>query len=238
MKEEWAEASRECEDLIDRLTAVDPLVIDYFLGQNQHLGDIGRFCIAWVLLEREAVFLPPSGWNVNRRGQTTPFPPDNWCRFLVHKLVTGCRDGESLLDNKVTFITFNYDVSLEFQLFKGLKKLAQFSTPDDLLARFFERNRFLHIYGKIRENPLTDPPALDFSLFDRSPPQPGSPAQWTAVKTLFDAIYDASNPIHTIAPYEKSLTPTRSQKLRSLRSQRPAAYTYQGMALILLTVDY
>jgi hypothetical protein len=96
MKEEWADASRECEDLIDRLTAVDPLVIDYFLGQNQHLGDIGRFCIAWVLLEREAVFLPPSGWNVNRRGQTTPFPPDNWCRFLVHKLVTGCRDGESL----------------------------------------------------------------------------------------------------------------------------------------------
>jgi hypothetical protein len=48
---------------------------------------------------------------------------------------------------------------------------------------------------------------LDFGLFDRSPPQPGSPAQWTAVKALFDAIYDASKPIRTIAPYEKIIDP-------------------------------
>src|SRR5271169_763449 len=56
MKKEWSNAVEECEDLIDRLTTVDPVVIDYFLGQNKHLGDIGRFCIAWVLLECEAVF--------------------------------------------------------------------------------------------------------------------------------------------------------------------------------------
>ena len=48
MKAEWSRAVQECEDLIDRLTSVDPLVIDYFLGQNQHLSDIGRFLIAWV----------------------------------------------------------------------------------------------------------------------------------------------------------------------------------------------
>jgi hypothetical protein len=53
---EWKCAIDECTDLINRLTAVDPLVIDYFLGQNPHLGDIGKFSIAWVLLECEAVF--------------------------------------------------------------------------------------------------------------------------------------------------------------------------------------
>src|SRR6266851_2677824 len=85
MKAEWAQAVQECEDLIDRLTAVDPLVIDYFLGQNQHWGEIGRFLIAWVLLECEAIFRL-NGTNINRRGHMTPYF-DNWCRFLIHKLV-------------------------------------------------------------------------------------------------------------------------------------------------------
>jgi hypothetical protein len=48
---EWERAINECTYLVSRLTAVDPLVIDYFLGQNPHLGDIGKFLIAWVLLE-------------------------------------------------------------------------------------------------------------------------------------------------------------------------------------------
>jgi hypothetical protein len=66
MKAEWQTAIDECSDLVSRLTTVDPLVIDYFLGQNPRLGDIGKFFIAWVLLECEAVFLK-YGINNNRR---------------------------------------------------------------------------------------------------------------------------------------------------------------------------
>ncbi len=218
MKAEWSQAVQECEDLIDRLTAVDPLVIDYFLGQNQHWGEIGRFLIAWVLLECEAIFRL-NGTNINRRGHMTPYF-DNWCRFLIHKLVTGCRDGESLLSNKVTFTTFNYDVSLESQLFKGLSKLAQFSTGD-ILTRFFGDNRFLHIYGKIREDALADPPAANFDLFGgisgpRPQPGPGPPEVWTATKTLFDAIYEASKTIRIIAPHEKTIDPTVEVSRRAI----------------------
>ena len=66
MKAEWGNAINECDDLITRLATVDPLVIDYFPGQNPHLGDIGKFFIAWVLLEYEAVFIE-YGINNNRR---------------------------------------------------------------------------------------------------------------------------------------------------------------------------
>jgi hypothetical protein len=205
MKTEWSNALEECEDLMDRLTAVDPLVIDYFLGQNQHLSDIGRFLIAWVLLEREASFRL-YGTNDNRRGHMTPYF-DNWYRFLIHKLATGCPDGESLSNNKVTFITFNYDVSLESQLFKGLSKLAQFSTGG-ILTQFFGNNRFLHIYGKIREDALGDPTAADFDLYGGiggSRPQPGPPQLWIGTKALFDNIYEASKTIRIIAPQEKTV---------------------------------
>jgi hypothetical protein len=92
------------------------------------------------------------------------------------------------------------------KLLKGLSKLAQFSA-EDVLARFFSGNRFLHIYGRIREDPLTDPPALDFHLFGGSQPQPGPPHLWTGAKKLFDSIYEASRAIRTIAPYEKIIDP-------------------------------
>jgi hypothetical protein len=205
MKEEWANALRECDDLIDRLTSVDPLVIDYFLGQNKHLRDIGRFVIAYILLECEAAFRK-AGANITNRRNATPKEADNWYRFLIHKLVTGCHDGEALLDNNVTFITFNYDVSLEFYLFNGLSKLAQFATGD-ILTRFFSENRFLHIYGKIREDSFADPPALSFHFFDHTRAQPTGADEWIAAKGLFDAAYDASKTIRTIAPYEKVIDP-------------------------------
>src|ERR1700719_3220748 len=104
-------------------------------------GDIGKFFIAWVLLECEAVFLK-YGINNNRRElllrtsdrtdrekassiEHLRHYNDNWYRFLIQKLVTGCPDAQSLLNNKVTFITLNYDVSLEFQLSQGLSAIAQ-----------------------------------------------------------------------------------------------------------------
>lgn len=62
----WKNAIAECSDLWGRLQAVSPLVIDYFLGHNSHLADIGKLCIAWTILEREHINLT-SGGNPNRQ---------------------------------------------------------------------------------------------------------------------------------------------------------------------------
>jgi hypothetical protein len=192
------------------------LVIDYFLGQNPHLGDIGKFLIAWALLECEAVF--SYGFNNNRReaprgilasiSNGQQLYNDNWYRFLIHKLVTGCRDAESLLNNKVTFITFNYDVSLEYQLFRGLSALQQFS-GNDTIRRFFEGNRFIHIYGKVREDALAEPAPFNLGFIGGSlhgaPPEPNSATYSNDIESFFDTIYEASKGIRTIAPHEKTV---------------------------------
>jgi hypothetical protein len=219
MREEWSIAIHECNDLIKRLTTVDPLVIDYFLGQNRHLGDIGCFLIAWVLLECESLFLRHRG-NLNRRemllrsstqverarglGPNLDLKQfsDNWYRFLIHKLVTGCDNPEALLANKVTFVTFNYDISLEYQLFKALSAIEYFS-KDNLVEKFFEGNRIIHVYGKIREEASTEPLHLNLDLFGGGIPQPGPPDLWTETKALFDTVYSASQQIRTMAPHEK-----------------------------------
>ena len=232
MRAEWSTAIEECNDLITRLTTVDPLVIDYFLGQNQHLADIGRFLIAWVLLECEGLYLRERG-NLNRREillrsstqveRARGLGPnldvrqfsDNWYRFLIHNLVTGCANPEGLLDNKVTFITFNYDVSLEYQMFRALSAIEYFS-KNNLVEQFFEGDRIIHVYGRLRENPTTEPPTINLNLFGGSAPQPGPPALWTETKALFDTVYTASRQIRTMAPHEKIIDPTVETAMRAV----------------------
>ena len=74
---------------------------------------------------------------------------DDWLRFVLYKLVSGCSESKRLLDNKVAFVTFNYDLSVERRLFDGLTNTRFFEPPD--VAEFFRQQRFLHIHGSIHE---------------------------------------------------------------------------------------
>jgi hypothetical protein len=65
-REVWNTFYAEAVTLADRLAAVNPLVIDYFLDWNGPLQDIGKLMIAWVILECEAIHRAAKG-NINRR---------------------------------------------------------------------------------------------------------------------------------------------------------------------------
>ena len=134
----WTTVRDECQLLIDRLIAVRPLVIDYFLAWNEGLRPIGKLMIAAAILECEAIWLH-SRSNRNRLPGLIGAPEkqtpdgrmtvdsvkhtDDWYRFVVYKLVYGCDKSADLLDNKVRFITFNYDTSLEYHLFQSLRAI-------------------------------------------------------------------------------------------------------------------
>ena len=220
MKNDWRQALQECDDLVARLTTVDPIVIDYFLGQNPHLSDIGKLMIAWILLECEAIylryqinnnrreFLIESGSRHSNENEflKTAYP-DNWYRFLVHKLVTGCADGNDLLRNNVSFVTFNYDVSLEYELYRSLKAISQFS-EGNVIDKFFEGDRFIHVYGKIRQNVTDALPHKMLDLFAKPIIEPTHVSNFLdfcqEFNNLLDNSYEASKTIRTIAPHEKT----------------------------------
>lgn len=84
----WERAHNECLKLKTGLEQVKPLVIDYYLGWNPDLQDIGRLLIAWVILECEHE--SRNGKNINR--PTTERAPDDWCRFIIHQLAIHCRE--------------------------------------------------------------------------------------------------------------------------------------------------
>jgi hypothetical protein len=233
MKNERKQARQECDDLIDRLTTVDPIVIDYFLGQNPHLADIGKLMIAWVLLECEAIYRKhqinnnrrealKGNENYNTLDHLRTTYADNWYRFLVHKLVTGCVEGNDLLRNNVSFVTFNYDVSLEYELYRSLRAISQFS-EGNVIDKFFEGDRFIHVYGQIRQNGTEYLPDRTLDIFAKLGPRTlsASPTAFNEsaqeFNNLLDVSYEASRTIRTIAPHEKTTSKEITKARKAIR---------------------
>ena len=135
----WEEVRSECEDLVRRIKVVRPLIIDYFLAWNDLISGIGKLIIAAAILECES--------NSVRGYDRGDYVNKDWYRFLVHRLVVGCKKSSDIFENSVTFVTFNYDMSLEYYLFQALSFNDIFNEAD---VETFLRERIVHVYGSIR----------------------------------------------------------------------------------------
>jgi len=162
----WEESADECLQLRNNLRDANPPVIDYFLGQSPGLWSIGKLMIAWVILEYETTYISKRKGNVNRTRNLEESPDitdiekarridvtkynDDWIRFIIYQLASNCNTSNDLLSNDVTFITFNYDISLEYKLYTGLNAIELFN--GDPTNHFLSSNRILHVYGKIHDS--------------------------------------------------------------------------------------
>jgi hypothetical protein len=208
-------AANDAKTLASRLRQVNPLVIDYFLGQNSSLQPIGTLIIAWIILNCEATHIAKGG-NINREKLLQHSPnksdhakannldltkyKDDWHRFIIHKLAINCVDSADLLQNDVRFVTFNYDVSLERAIYKGLSSIELFKASD--IDKFLNSDRVLHIYGKVRDDISNSPPSLNWAVpFSREMHFPSSHSK--DYKALFDAAYHASKRLRVIDPHNK-----------------------------------
>ena len=218
----WMKAAAKCDDLTLRLRQVNPLVIDYFLGHNPSVQDIGRLLICWVILASEERYLGKRG-NPNRIElfEQSPFKreresipgldiamfKDDWGRFVLHKIAMGCSESGDLHKNNVSFVTFNYDVSLEYALHHGLNAMDTFKQQD--VEQFLQEPRIIHCYGEVRE--AVDPPkrTIPFAYFFTAPraherEQALVTAQHQAgCLALLDEVFEASKRLYTIDPRDK-----------------------------------
>jgi len=265
-KDNWDKAALDCQRLIDALEAVHPLVIDYFLSQNKDLQPIGKLMIAWVILECEAVFLY-SKHNENRIELLKNSPDkeeqkrvakglvdakkynDNWYRFILHQLLNGLQSSEDLLSkskkNNVTFISFNYDVSLETQLRNGLEKVQLLNETDINKAHveeFFKNNLIIHVYGSIRDfqknkdmasltpdavqkrlevfTSIETTTKTDYGFPIKIPKEP------ILYKNLLDEVYEASQNIETIGveKQENPIVNANAEKAQKLIEKAQVVY--------------
>lgn len=135
--------------------------IDRFLEANAKvpiIPETGRTLIALSILlaEKESKFLGDmSEKNMDR----------DWYKELFNLMGEKSRGPEGYLEfkkNKVDFITFNYDRSLEYFLYNSLRQTygsidLRKHRPLNLIPF-----KFIHVYGKIDNFPWEEPPGFEY----------------------------------------------------------------------------
>jgi len=123
--------------------------IDFFLARNPRFSEIGKVAIISSILEAER--------NSVFREDMDEYTVQDWYSLLFNKMVEGLTapvDYRNFSENKVTFITFNYDRSLEHFLYESLSN-SFCSTPENKneIKDQLRQIRIFHVYGVIDNLP-------------------------------------------------------------------------------------
>lgn len=206
----------ECEWIKDTLNQVNPLVIDYFLHHHPSLQNIGKLLISFVLLERERDFIQHNG-NINQIKKLENSPDrieqnraqhfdvskcnDDWLRYVLSKLVRDCEKPCDLLKNKISFITFNYDVSLENRIFNDLVNNERIPKKDK--HKFYNRDDLvLHVYGSLTQKAFENDQYGKFPIIKQRYGL-NNPKLAIDTKVCLDKAWAAAQNIYTIPEQKK-----------------------------------
>jgi hypothetical protein len=128
----------------DALYDASPRSVDTWLEQkeNQRFERVGKAAIATYLLKRENIS--------NLRPQK---PNSNWYQTLWHNL-TDNASFETLEQNKLlAIVTFNYDRSLEQDLFTRLKSTYLGKSEQEYAQKLISAIPIIHVYGNLAPLP-------------------------------------------------------------------------------------
>ena len=135
----------------EEFNKVQDVLIDKYLNINKNFVEQGKISIISEIYKSEfSSVLPLANYDIK----------GDWYSYLYKKIISGfkfenIKDLEQIYcQNKISFITFNYDRSLEHYLFEslfGLFKNAGGSRK--VLANILSKIPILHIYGKIGNLP-------------------------------------------------------------------------------------
>ncbi|MBN2182514.1 MAG: hypothetical protein JW715_11430 [Sedimentisphaerales bacterium] len=139
--------------------------IDLFMARNPKLAPIGKILIAFEIFEAEqrSLFRERAEWEQYRRkmqgyvqGQDTylmskDFQGSIWYEYLFDRLTSGLATKDNLPDfsnGNLSFISFNYDRSLEYFLYESLRNSFTEVTEEQII-QCLKRFKILHVYGQI-----------------------------------------------------------------------------------------
>ncbi len=158
------------ETLASKLKSLDPINIDTFLRDHPQLQEIGKILIASVLLdcEEHSIKIPHIDHQRKLEMTTDADKRDNWYRFLIHALASAGSKEELLkiaTDRKLIIITFNYDVSLEYHLYKALSEIE--AIGEQTAKQFMKELKIIHVYGELRKiDWVANEPLKDYVVVD------------------------------------------------------------------------
>jgi hypothetical protein len=139
--------------------------IDLFMARNPKLAQVGKCIIAYEIFtaEHRSLFREQAEWVKNRLGisgygntqeqylKSKDFQGGIWYEYLFDRLTSGLANKDDLPDfsnGNLTFITFNYDRSLEYFLHESLRNSFS-EVPESKIVQCLQQLKIIHIYGQI-----------------------------------------------------------------------------------------
>ncbi|MEN6578463.1 MAG: hypothetical protein ABFD90_19110 [Phycisphaerales bacterium] len=122
--------------------------IDLFLSRQPRFKEVGKLAILLSILRYE---------RESRFAHKTNEPDRDWYSLLYDRMTRESisKDGyKEFARNKVAFITFNYDRSLEYFLFRSLHSFED-ATPEKVREQISQIT-ISHVYGKLAPLPWQD----------------------------------------------------------------------------------
>ncbi|MEJ2649901.1 MAG: hypothetical protein P8016_16020 [Sedimentisphaerales bacterium] len=133
---------------IDALKRSNPdTSIDLFLSRNQVFADIGKLAIAMIILRSEITgTFRNSGYN----------PNEDWCSYLIRRMTEDLSAPDGFVkykENKVSFITFNYDRSFDYCIYdRFIHDFGSIQDPENSASKFIPFP-IIHVYGILSRLP-------------------------------------------------------------------------------------
>jgi hypothetical protein len=132
------------EEFREALIKAKPPSIDEYLNINPDFNGIGKLSIARVIGKCESEDLI---YNQDFK--------DDWYRFLWERMFKSSNK-DNFIENNISFVTFNYDRSLEHYLYTCLKDTYR-GFKDDEYNNILQKFGFIHIYGHLGFLPWQKP---------------------------------------------------------------------------------
>jgi hypothetical protein len=149
---------RNTQEFVDALRASGRTSVDAFLEHRPDLVDIGKIEIALDLITHEKY---PLLFEAR----------DNWYDYLFQQMNCEFTDFPK---NKITFITFNYDRTLECYLFNAL--INSYGKKEAEVAEILNQIPIIHVHGRLGNLPWQDPNGRPYSgtvIIDYQKKHPG-----------------------------------------------------------------
>ncbi len=131
--------AREFTEIFHKATTKS---IDLFLSVNSEFEEIGKTAIALSIFGTEK--------NSHFREHVKKEEHD-WYSYIFHKLTDGLTNKNDYIhfgENRVSFITFNYDRSLEYFLYDSLIHYFYKISPDKIKEQLIKL-RIIHVFGQV-----------------------------------------------------------------------------------------
>lgn len=115
--------------------------IDSFIAYRNNYYDVGRMVISSIIAQKENIEKLYSANGIQGNS--------DWYQVLWNLMLGGTTEPQDLLKNKIRFITFNYDRSLEQYLLEAIK--CTFDLDADGAFEILSQIPIKHVYGSLGE---------------------------------------------------------------------------------------